>query len=84
METAYDWVSVLIFAGLVTQFLIRSAEPEESGDRLWHYLVPSFGCAAVNWAGNHGIHWLAVLLLLAIAAWVYHFFYQRQRSSPGS
>jgi hypothetical protein len=56
METAYDWITVTIFAGLVTLFLHRSIDVEEPQDSLWQYLLAGTGCAFTNWLGNSGWH----------------------------
>lgn len=53
METAYDWITVAIFAGLIVLFLQRSVGPDR--DRMWPYFVASVGCAVVNQVGNHAI-----------------------------
>jgi len=73
METIYDWVSVLIFAALVTRFLQQSARPEATGDSLWHYLVPSLGCAAANWFGNNGWHAAAILAIATTVGYILFF-----------
>jgi hypothetical protein len=69
LETAYDWVTVGIFAALVVLFLQRSVGEERAGDTVWHYLPPAAGCAGANYFGNEGQHVLAILLLVAVAAY---------------
>jgi hypothetical protein len=72
METAYDWVTMFIFAGLVTRFLQQSAGDDNEDASLWHYLLAAVGCALANWLGNEGWHIPAVLtigLVLAYAGW---------------
>ena len=73
METVYDWVTVLIFAGLITLFLSRSTGEEIAGDSIWHYLVPSVGCALANWLGNEGWDLPAIALIAAAIGYIYHF-----------
>jgi ABC-type sugar transport system permease subunit len=73
VETAYDWITVMIFAGLVTRFLQQSAKPTETDDRLRHYLVPSVGCAVANWLGNAGWHLAAIALIIALLAYAFVF-----------
>ncbi|MFZ4110987.1 MAG: XrtV sorting system accessory protein [Polymorphobacter sp.] len=53
METAYDWSTIIVFAGLIVLFLQRSQG--EARDHLWQYLVASIGCAATNYIGNEAI-----------------------------
>lgn len=82
METVWDWVTVMIFAGLVTLFLSRSVQPEEEDDSLAHYLVPSAGCAAANYLGNEGQGWAAALMIGAVLFYIYHFLFRRRRLPP--
>jgi len=74
METVYDWITVLIFAALVTRFLQCSAGPHQSDENIWHYLVPSIGCAGANWLGNSGWHWAAGVTIAASLAYIFIFF----------
>lgn len=53
METPYDWLTVITFAGLIVLFLQRSqGEPR---DHLWQYLAAAIGCAATNYIGNEAM-----------------------------
>jgi hypothetical protein len=70
METIYDWVTVLLFAGIVTLFLHRSVDAERSGDSIWKYLLASVGCAGANWLGNHGWDLAAIATLAATIAFI--------------
>lgn len=69
METVWDWLTIFIFAGLVTLLLQRSSE-EEPRDKLWQYFPPALACAVANYLGNEGIVWAAVLILVAVVAYV--------------
>ena len=73
MTTVYDWVTVAIFAGLVVLFLQRSSGPPEDFDALHHYAFPSIGCMATNYLGNEGYHLLAVIMLVAVLAYIWYF-----------
>ena len=73
MKTPYDWITVIIFAGLVTRFLHQSSKPEAGDDSMWHYLVPCVGCAVTNWLGNDGRHVAAVGMLVATLAYIFYF-----------
>ena len=73
METIYDWVTVALFAGLVTNFLAQSAREDGDDISFVHYLVPSAGCAGANWLGNHGWTVAAIAVLLGVAAYGYQF-----------
>ena len=52
MSTVYDWLTMIVFAGLVVLFLQRSQG--EARDALWQYLVAAVGCAVTNYLGNEG------------------------------
>jgi hypothetical protein len=69
METAYDWITVALFAALAVLFLQRSTRATPA-DRIWHYAPPTIGCAAANWTGNHGHHFLAIALIVGVVAYV--------------
>ncbi len=69
METPFDWIAVIIFAGLVVLFLQRSTM-EEPPDTIWHYLPPAVGCALANYLGNEGYVVPAVAVLAAVGAYV--------------
>jgi hypothetical protein len=68
METVWDWLTVVAFAGLATLLLQRSSE-EHPRDKLWQYAPPAIGCAVANYVGNNGMGLLAALLLIAVAAY---------------
>lgn len=70
METAWDWLTLMVFTGLVVLLLQRSAA-ENPVDKLWHYAPPAIGCAVVNYIGNEGYVWLAGAGLIAILAYIY-------------
>lgn len=73
MNTAFDWVTMIIFAGLVTRFLHQSVAAEGDDRSMWHYLVPSIGCALANWLGNEGWTWAAIALIAATFAYIVRF-----------
>ncbi len=53
METPYDWITIIIFAGLIVLFLQRSQGAAR--DHLWQYLVAAVGCAVTNYLGNEAL-----------------------------
>jgi hypothetical protein len=65
----WDWLTVFCFAGLVTLLLQRSSE-DTPRDELWHYAPPAVGLAVANYVGNHEMGWLAVLLMIAVGAYI--------------
>ncbi|MFO1261041.1 MAG: hypothetical protein U1E68_08205 [Sphingomonadaceae bacterium] len=70
METLYDWLALLAFAGLIVLFLQRSSM-DEPPDTVWHYLPPAIGCALSNYLGNEGMGVLAILMLAAVGVYVH-------------
>jgi len=84
METAYDWITMAIFAGLVLVFLQRSTGDQEPGDTIWHYLPPAIGCMIANYVGNDksggisgaigetGRHLVALGVVAAVLAYIYY------------
>ena len=70
MQTAYDILTVMIFAGLVTLFLHRSQE-ENPKDQLVEYAPAAIGCALVNYLGNNGYQIGAVLGLGGVLAYIW-------------
>lgn len=71
METIFDWLTVLTFAALAVIYLQRSAQAAPK-DKVWHYVPPAIGCAAVNYAGNEGYVIPAAMGLVMIMAYIYY------------
>jgi hypothetical protein len=69
METIFDWVTMIVFAGLITLFLQRSSM-DNPPDTIWHYLPPAAGCALANYLGNEGLVIPAVAVLIAVGAYL--------------
>jgi len=82
MKTVYDWITVLIFAALVTRFLQQSAKPGDDQESPWHYLAASICCAATNWLGNNGWNLAAIACLLATLTYAVHFLGLRRPRRP--
>jgi hypothetical protein len=74
MDTAYDWITVIIFAGLIVLFLQRatSDRPDRENVSIFLYLGAGVGCAVANYLGNHGFPWLAIPLIIATLAYIYY------------
>ncbi len=70
MHTAYDWVTLAIFCGLVTLFLQRSTGPAVAGDHILRYVPPALGCAVANAFGNRGQDIAAIPLIIATVGYV--------------
>ena len=72
METAYDWITVAIFAGLVVLFMQRSVsdQPEDPDDSIWLYLGAGLGCAVANYVGNEGYHFVAIPIVIATVLFI--------------
>lgn len=74
MDTAYDWITVGLFAALIVLFLHRSTSPapEEKQDSLLIYLAAGAGCAVGNYLGNEGLHALAVITIVGTVGFVFY------------
>jgi hypothetical protein len=70
MSTVFDWVTMIIFGGLVVLFLQRSIGPGPKQDTILHYMPPAVGCAVANYLGNHGHGAIAIAIVLAIVGYV--------------
>lgn len=71
MQTVFDWLTVMIFAGLAVLFLQRSLGPRPANDRVIAYLPPAIGCALANTLGNHGWGVVATVLMTATIAYIW-------------
>lgn len=69
MQTPWDWITVMLFAGLITLFLHRSSQDEPS-DKLWQYALPAVACATANYLGNNGYGIVAAIVLLLAGIYV--------------
>ena len=69
METVWDWLTVLMFGGLITLFLHRSSQ-ENPPDKLWQYAPPAVACAVANYLGNNRSDILAAALLAGAVVYV--------------
>jgi Ca2+/Na+ antiporter len=70
LQTAFDWITIAIFAGLVVLLMQRSTGSDEPRDSLWQYLVAAAGCSLANYIGNHGYVWVAVATLAGTIAFI--------------
>ncbi|MDE2302698.1 MAG: hypothetical protein KGK11_09080 [Sphingomonadales bacterium] len=70
MDTIYDWITVAIFAGLITLFLQRSSLSEPV-DSILHYAPPAVGCMIANYFGNNGQGVIAIGVILALLAYIW-------------
>jgi len=66
VDTIYDLVTLVLFAGLAILFLQRSVEPENPKDRIYHYAPPAIGCAVANTLGNQHQHAAAIAVIACV------------------
>ena len=69
MQTPFDWLTLMVFTGLVVLMLHRSVA-EQPVDKLWHYAPPAIGCAVVNYIGNEGYVLAAIGGLVAVIVYI--------------
>jgi len=70
MNSIFDWITMLIFGGLVVLFLQRSVGPEHPNDRIYHYLPPALGCAIADYLGNNDQRIAAIALTIAVVGYI--------------
>lgn len=70
MSTIFDWVTMIIFGGMVVLFLQRSMGPPRSSDTIFHYFPPALGCAIANYLGNEGQEIAAIALTIAVVGYI--------------
>lgn len=71
MSTAWDFITLAVFAGLIVLFLQRSMDNEASEhDPMWRYLAAAVGCAVTNYLGNEISDFAAAAALVATAGFI--------------
>lgn len=70
MSTIFDWVTMIIFGGMVVLFLQRSMGPARASDTIFHYFPPALGCAIANYLGNEGQEVAAIALIIAVVGYI--------------
>lgn len=81
MNTIFDWISLLLFSGVIFAFYIRSSNHNLiSFSNFIPYAFMSLGCAAFNYLGNNGQPVLASLLLAGLLIAI--FFEIRRGAKP--
>jgi hypothetical protein len=73
MNNVYDWVTMVIFGGIVVLFLQRSVGPDRPSDKMYHYLPPALGCAIADYLGNHDQGPAAIALVIAAVGYIVFF-----------
>ena len=78
LQTIYDLITMVIFAGLVVLFLQRSTAAEPR-DHLYQYAPPALGCAIANTLGNKGLaagndllKWGAAAIIVAVIGYIFY------------
>ncbi|MEG3174720.1 hypothetical protein U1872_00645 [Sphingomonas sp. RB3P16] len=72
MNTVFDVLAMMIFAGLIVLFLQRSLSDSEPKDAMWQYLVAAVGCAVSNYLGNNGYGILAAVVIVGTLAFIFY------------
>ena len=70
MNSIFDWITMLIFGGLVVLFLQRSVGPAHPHDKIYHYLPPALGCAIADYLGNNDQRIAAIALTIAVVGYI--------------
>lgn|GEM_PF-304292 len=69
VNSIYDLVTTVIFAGVAVLYLQRSTEAEPR-DHIIQYVPAALGCAIANYLGNHGQGLIAAALIAGVVAYV--------------
>ncbi|RYX81297.1 hypothetical protein EON83_24600 [bacterium] len=72
METAFDFLTMAVFAGLIVLFLQRSVGDDPTEDSIWQYLIASVGCAVSNYLGNNSYTLLGLIVLVVTLIFIYY------------
>jgi hypothetical protein len=70
MSTIYDWITMLIFGGLIVLFLHRSVGPDQPTDGIYHYLPPAVGCAIADYLGNADQKIASIAITIAVVGYI--------------
>ena len=70
MSTIYDWVTVLIFIGLLALYFLRQ---DRTDVPIARYMIAAAGCALANYLGNEN-HALAAVTIIAATLYFTYFF----------
>jgi len=70
VNTIYDLVTIVLFAGLAILFLQRSVGDGPPRDRIYHYAPPAIGCAVANWLGNNHYDIGAMAVIAGVVVYV--------------
>jgi hypothetical protein len=76
MGTIFDWVTIVMFAGLVTHFLQQSASHGARQAPLWQYAIAAAGCALGDWLGNEGQAAAAAAVIVATLCFMAYVYFR--------
>jgi hypothetical protein len=82
MNSIYDWVSMLLFGGIVVLFLHRSMSTSRPSDKIYHYIPPALGCAVGNYLGNNDYRVSAATVLILVVGYI--LFYMKPFDNLGA
>jgi len=80
MSTVYDWVTVLIFIGLLALYFLRQDREDVP---LARYLIAATGCALANFLGNDNYHIGAIGIIAATLYFTWHFILNPSQKGHG-
>lgn len=81
MSTVYDWVTVLIFIGLLGLYFLRQ---DRTDVPLARYMIAAAGCALANWLGNENYSFAAMATIAATLYFTWFFIVTPSRPGQGT
>lgn len=80
MSTVYDWVTVLIFIGLLALYFLRQ---ERTDVPIARYMAAAAGCAFANYLGNENFQLAAWAVIAATLYFTYFYIVAPSESGHG-
>ncbi|MFP3942403.1 MAG: XrtV sorting system accessory protein [Alphaproteobacteria bacterium] len=80
MSTVYDWVTVLIFIGLLALYFLRQ---DRTDVPIARYMIAAAGCALANYLGNENYTLAAVAVIAATLYFTWYFIVIPSESGRG-
>lgn len=77
MDTVFDWVTVVIFAALLTHFLQQSTDRQARQTPLWQYAIAAAGCAVADVVGDNGYPIAAAAIIVLTVGYMANVYFRR-------
>ena len=74
MDTVYDGVTVVLFCIIIALYFYNQNRREQ---QILLYVGAGAACGLANWVGNNGYGLGALLIVLGIGVYIYHYLWPR-------